>query len=92
MYTQQTLDYTKTVSPPHLEIVFLDSDDNTSHTLTSKITQLFTPPFNEDDTSSVYLLQFTNSDLKLKTPNGCSSRKTGGTPPSNQRLRRHYSL
>ena len=41
------------------------SDDSTSHNTTSKITQLFTPPFNEDDTSNVFLLQFKNSDPKL---------------------------
>ena len=41
------------------------SDDSTGHNTTSKITQLFTPPFNEDDTSNVFLLQFKNSDPKL---------------------------
>ena len=57
-------------------------DDGTSHNPTSERTQLFTPPFNEDDTSSVFLLQFTNSDMKLLTSDECSSRNTGCIPPS----------
>ncbi|XP_075265794.1 uncharacterized protein LOC142358236, partial [Convolutriloba macropyga] len=54
-----------------------NSDDNTSHNFTSERTQLFAPPFNEDDTSNVFLLQFKNSKLKLSTRDGCSNRNTG---------------
>ena len=43
------------------------SDDDTSHNFTLERTQLFTPPFDEYDTSNVFLLQFRSSDLKLST-------------------------
>ena len=62
---------------------------------TSGRTQLylhFTLLFNEDYTFHVFLLQLTNSDLKLSTPDGCSSNDTEGVPSTNQRLRRQYSL
>ena len=68
------------------------SDDGTSNNSISERTQLIAPLFYADDTSNVFLLQFTNPDFKLLTLDGCSSRNTGCTPPSNQRLRRQYSL
>ena len=68
------------------------SDNGTSNNFTSEKTQRFTPLFNEGDTSNVFLLTFTNLDLKLSTLDGFTSRNTGCTPPSNQILRRHYSF
>ena len=68
------------------------SFDGTIHNSILTTTRFSISLYNKDGTSSVILLQITNSHLKLLAPNECSSRNTGCILPTNQRLRRHYSF